>query len=215
MVHGNVPPADDGQALAARSILNQAARRLGAVARQKAHRDGRPCPVPRCDAGIGEETRSEPRRDGKGHAGAIAGEIVGGSCAPMGQGGQRLERHRHHSTGMSAVDVGDEPDSTGVVLVPRVVERRVDRLEFLAIHQGSPAAGFPSRYRAAPLTSAPGWLRCGVARDAIDRHRNATIGGWSPVDNPVTVVEMFPDHHVPHFTCMAMPWRPRRIEESA
>jgi hypothetical protein len=26
---------------------------------------------------------------------------------------------------------------------------------------------------------------------------------------------MYPDHHVPHYTTMCMPWRPRRLEDCA
>jgi hypothetical protein len=26
---------------------------------------------------------------------------------------------------------------------------------------------------------------------------------------------MYPDHHVPHYTTMCMPWRPRREEDCA
>ena len=84
-----------------------------------------------------DEPRAEAARDRNADAGAVAGAIVGRPGATVSEGGKRLECHRHGAGGVAPVQVGHEADAAGVVLVPWVVERRVDRLKWLDGHRSS------------------------------------------------------------------------------
>jgi hypothetical protein len=53
---------------------------------------------------------------------AVAGAAVGRDRAPVGEIVEELERFDDDVAGTHAVDVGDEPNSTRVVLVSRVVQ---------------------------------------------------------------------------------------------
>ena len=133
----HVPPAGDRQPLVSGALLDELDGRIGVVVGQEAHRHGDPAARASGQSRLGQEPCAEAGRDGDGDAGAVAGAVVGGPCASVCQRGQRLEGHRHRVRRMAAVNVGDEPDSACVVLVPWVIERRVDRLKSPGGHRSS------------------------------------------------------------------------------
>ncbi len=94
-----------------------------------------PGPLRGCEHG--EHARSRPgpppwidhvqqrRGDRQQDAGAVAGGAVRGECAAMPECGEPAERERQDPRPGAPACIGDEPDTAGVVLVARVVERRL------------------------------------------------------------------------------------------
>ncbi len=66
------------------------------------------------------------RGEGQQQPGSIAGLIIGGPCPPVLERGERLEGHRHELCRVPAIEVCQESNAAGIVIMQRVVERRLD-----------------------------------------------------------------------------------------
>ena len=114
-------PAQNGQAFQSGDPLHLGHGRgtLGRPGGQERHPG-------RVAAGLGQAEPADRTehlvRDLGQDAGPVAGIRVGALGAPVIQVPQHGERLRHGLMGAAAGQVGDEPDATGVVLVPAVVQ---------------------------------------------------------------------------------------------
>ncbi len=187
MIDRDVAPAEDGQALGRRRALRSGARprpchgpagstspprrRRRLVARRRHRRAGE----------LGSSVEIGDR-----DACPVAGAVVRRPSPAVRQGSERLEGHGDDPVAVLPLQVGDEADAARIVLVARVVERGLDRLELSVGHGVGSLVRWSPRYESFPHGSAAARLRSGGAPDAIGRNRiaivdsAATVGGNVP-----------------------------------
>ncbi len=95
---------------------------LGGVARHEQIADGVMAGLGQRDADGRAGDLEEVMRDLHQDAGAVAGERVGARGAAMGQIDEDLEAVLDDAVARAALQIGDEADATGIVLVLRIIE---------------------------------------------------------------------------------------------